>query len=369
MNMIKKSPDKPFYGLVIALAAGGMMILASASMALAEWNSGYAGYYVMRQFAYGGSLGLIGFFVAQYIPYRFWRRAALPLLVGALVLMALVFIPDFGLSAKGATRWLRFGSLVFQPAEIMKLAFVLYLASWLDARRKDVSSVSYGTIPFTIMLGIVSIFLIMQRDIGTLGIIVVSSCILYYLGGARAPHLAMLFILGAMLLFLIIQFGSSYRSERLRVFLDPAHDPQGTGYQINQAFIAIGSGGIAGRGFGLGVQKYTYLPEPMGDSIFAIFAEETGFIGACMLIALFLAFIWRGFLIAKRAPDVFGKLLAGGIIIGITTQAFVNMAAISGLLPLTGVPLPFVSYGSTSLAITLASTGILLNISKRPTAQ
>ena len=314
---------------------------------------------------------LIGFFVAQYIPYRFWRRVALPLLVGALVLMALVFIPDLGLSAKGATRWLRFGSLVFQPAEIMKLAFVLYLASWLDARRKDVSSVSYGTIPFTIMLGIVSIFLIMQRDIGTLGIIVVSSCILYYLGGARAPQIAMLVMLGAMLLVLVTQFGSSssYRSERLRVFFDSAHYQQDTGYQIKQALIAIGSGGIPGRGFGFGVQKYGYLPEPMGDSIFAIFAEETGFIGACMLIALFLAFIWRGFLIAKRAPDVFGKLLAGGIIIGITTQAFVNMAAISGLLPLTGVPLPFVSYGSTSLAITLASTGILLNISKRPTAQ
>ena len=172
-------------------------------------------------------------------------------------------------------------------------------------------------------------------------------------------------ILIVIVLFLVIQFGSSsYRSERLRVFFDSAHDPQHTGYQINQAFIAIGSGGIAGRGFGFGVQKYGYLPEPMGDSIFAIFAEETGFIGACMLIALFLAFIWRGFLIAKRAPDVFGKLLAAGIVIGITTQAFVNMAAISGLLPLTGVPLPFVSYGSTSFAITLASAGILLNISK-----
>lgn len=345
------------------------MILASASMALAEQRFGHAGYYVMRQLAYGGSVGLIGFFVAQYIPYRFWRRAALPLLVGALVLMALVFIPEFGFSAKGATRWVHFGSFMFQPAEVMKLAFVMYLATWLDARKKEVSSVSYGTIPFAIMLSIVSIFLIMQRDIGTLGIIMVSSCILYYLGGARVSQMAMLFMLGAMLLFLVIQFGSSYRSDRLQVFFNPKHDPQDAGYQMNQAFIAVGSGGIAGRGFGLGIQKYGYLPEPMGDSIFAIFAEETGFIGACILIMLFLAFIWRGFIIAKRAPDVFGKLLAAGIIVSIATQAFVNMAAISGLLPLTGVPLPFVSYGSTSLVITLASAGILLNISKRPTAQ
>ncbi len=363
MKSTKQSVDKPLYGFIIALAAGGIVILASASMALGEQDFGHAGYYVLRQIVFGGLLGLIGFFAAQYIPYRWWRRAALPLLVATFILMALVFIPEFGFSSGGATRWLRFGFFSFQPAEVMKLVFVMYLASWLDARRKEVSSVAYGTLPFVIMLGVLSIFLIMQPDIGTLGIIVVSSGLLYYLGGGRISQMATLSALGVALLFLLIQL-APYRSHRLQVFLNPGLDPQGIGYQINQAFIAIGSGGITGRGFGLGVQKYNYLPEPMGDSIFAIFAEETGFIGACILMFLFLAFIWRGFIIAKRAPDVFGKLLAAGIVVSIATQAYINMAAISGLLPLTGVPLPLVSYGSTSLAITLVSTGILLNISK-----
>src|SRR3989344_911488 len=233
-----------------------------------------------------------------FVPYRIWKKIAFPAMLGSFVLLALLFIPDLSYSFGGANRWLKVGPISFQPSEILKLAFVAYLASWLDSRRQEIISVSYGMIPFAIMLAIVGMFLVMQPDIGTLGTAVITSGILYFLG------------------------------------------------------------------YGKSLQKYNYLPEPMGDSVFAIFAEEMGFLGILLLLGLFVFFLWRGFTIAKHAPDIFGKLLAAGITVGIISQAFINMAAISGLLPLTGIPLPFISYGGTSLAMTLASIGILLNISK-----
>lgn len=355
--------DRSLPYLVLTLFVAGILILTSASMTLAYKNFGAIWSYALRQLLSGGGIGLILMVVASRIPYRLWRTWALPLLVACFVLLALLFVPQLGLSSGGATRWLRLGPLAFQPSEFLKLAFIIYLASWLDARRRDVASVSYGMIPFIIMLSVVGVFLIMQPDMGTLFVISVTAGLLYFLGGGRMSQVVTLVLLGGAMFYLLIQL-APYRFDRVRVFLHPGLDPQGAGYQITQASIAIGSGGFFGLGFGKGVQKYQYLPEPMGDSIFAIFGEEMGFLGATCLIGLFFSLFLKGFSIAKRSPDVFGKLLAAGISIGIMTQAFVNMAAISGLLPLTGIPLPFVSYGSSSLAVMLASTGILMNISR-----
>jgi len=209
----------------------------------------------------------------------------------------------------------------------------------------------------------VSIFLIMQPDIGSLGVIIATAGIMYFLGGGRISQIITLLVFGGVIFYFLVKT-APYRLSRILVFLNPGLDPQGIGYQINQAFIAIGSGGFNGLGFGKSLQKFNYLPEPMGDSIFAIFAEELGFVGAAVLIAVFCFLFWRGLLIAKKIPDIFGKLLAAGISTSIVTQAFVNMAAISGLLPLTGIPLPFISYGGTSIITTLIGVGILLNISK-----
>lgn len=357
------SPDRRLLFMVVGLFVAGLLILTSASMTLSYKNFGTIAGYALRQLILGGGLGFAAMIIMSRIPYRVWRAWALPLLLLSFVLLALLFVPQLGFSAGGATRWLRLGSVTFQPAEALKLAFIIYLASWLDARRREVASVSYGMIPFALMLSVVGVFLLMQPDMGTLFIIVVTAGLMYFLGGGKTSQVVTLVLLGVALFLLLIQL-APYRFDRVRVFLNPGLDPQGAGYQITQASIAIGSGGFWGLGFGRGLQKYQYLPEPMGDSVFAIFAEEMGFIGAAGLIAFFFLVFAEGCAIARQAPDVFGKLLAAGIATGIMTQAFVNMAAISGLLPLTGVPLPFVSYGGTSLAVMLASTGILMNISK-----
>lgn len=355
--------DKPLLYTTLVLLIGGFLILASASMAISQKEFGSTFYLVLRQLALGGVIGIAAFFLALWIPYRTWKKLSLPLMVLSFLLLALLFIPELSFSFGGARRWLRFGAITFQPSEILKFSFLIYLASWLDTRKKEVTSVSYGLIPFSLMTSIVAIFLIMQPDIGTLGVIIVSAGLLYFLAGGRVFQIITLAILGFAAFYLLVQ-AAPYRVSRIMVFLNPGLDPQGIGYQINQAFIAIGSGGILGLGFGKSIQKYGYLPEPVGDSIFAVFAEELGLVGALVLIALFAFFLWRGIIIALKAPDTFGTFLAAGISISIMTQAFINMAAISGLLPLTGIPLPLVSYGGSSLVITLTEVGILLNISK-----
>lgn len=355
--------DKPLLLMTGALFLGGILILGSASMVLAYKNLGSITGYAMRQLLIGGGVGFIAMAITSRIPYRLWRAWALPILLVSFAALALLFIPHLRLSFGGASRWLKIGPLSFQPSELLKIAFIIYLASWLDARRRQVASVSYGMIPFALMVSIVCVFLIMQPDVGTLVVIVATAGFLYFFGGGKTSQVVILVLLAIAALYLAIQL-APYRLSRFLVFLHPGSDPLGAGYQINQASMGIGSGGFWGLGFGRSVQKYQYLPEPMGDSIFAIFAEEMGFLGVLLLIMLSCAFFARGLAIAKKAPDVFGKLLAAGIATGIMTQAFVNMAAISGLLPLTGIPLPFVSYGGTALAITLASIGIVLNISR-----
>lgn len=363
IRRIFHSVDTPLLYVTLALILGGLLILASASMVLSQKHYGTSTYYVVHQVFYAGTLGILGFLAGIGVHYRFWRRVALPLMVLSLVLLALLFLPQLGIASGGATRWLDIGPISFQPSELLKFSFVVYLASWLDSKREKIRSISHGLIPFAMMMAVVGMFLLMQPDIGTLGVMVATAGLLYFVGGGRVAQIAGLAVFALVILYFVVQ-AAPYRLERIRTFLDPARDPQGMGYQINQALIAIGSGGFFGRGFGQSVQKYNYLPEPMGDSVFAVFAEEMGFLGALVLILLFAFFLFRGFVVAKHAPDVFGKLLAAGIVMYLMTQAFVNMAAISGLLPLTGIPLPFVSYGGTALAVNMLSVGVLLNISK-----
>ncbi|MBU6415493.1 FtsW/RodA/SpoVE family cell cycle protein, partial [Patescibacteria group bacterium] len=248
-------------------------------------------------------------------------------------------------------------------SELLKLTFAIYLASWLEKKKYDMKNLYTAFVPFVIMISVVAVFLVMQPDIGTLFVVIATSVALYFVGGGKISQIFGVACIGLISLALLVQI-APYRLNRFLVFLHPELDPKGIGYQINQAFIAIGSGGFSGLGFGKSIQKYNYLPEPTGDSVFAIVTEETGFVGAAFLIFLFLIFFWRGMYIARRAPDRFGTLLAAGVVSGITAQAFINMAAISGLLPLTGIPLPFISYGGTSLVITLASIGAVLNVSK-----
>jgi cell division protein FtsW len=243
---------------------------------------------------------------------------------------------------------------------------LLYLATWLDKKQKGIKDWKYGFVPFVTILGVISFLIVMQPDIGTMSVIIITAISIYFVAGAKFSHLAVLGASGAALFLALIKI-APYRMARLTVFLNPEIDPQGIGYQINQALLAIGSGGLFGRGLGKSIQKYNYLPEASGDSIFAVIAEELGFIRILLLIALFMILTIKGYKIAKNSPDFYGKLIATGITSWICFQAFLNMAAISGLIPLTGIPLPFISYGGSALLFSLASMGILVNISKHVT--
>jgi cell division protein FtsW len=277
----------------------------------------------------------------------------------------LIFVGNIGTEVYGARRWIQLGPLSFQPSEMAKLAMVLYLAAWLESKGgRKIKDFFEGFLPFIGVMCFVGFLLIKQPDIGTLGVLFLTSISIYFASGAKVSHLLSLVIAGMAGLIALVKF-EPYRLSRFLVFLNSSHDPKGVGYQINQALIAIGSGGIFGVGLGHSRQKFNYLPEPVGDSIFAIIGEELGMIGAGILIALFIMLALRGFKIAKAAPDNFGKLVAVGVTSWVIFQAFINIAAITGMIPLTGIPLPFISYGGTSLVFLMAGVGILLNISKQ----
>lgn len=361
--MKQKSCDKILLTTVLLLSIFGLIMISSASVVVSYNNFGYNHYYLSHQFFYGFLPGIALLFLFQKIDYHLFKKYALIFLILTIVSLFLVFIPDLGYGLKGANRWIVIGDFSFQPSEIAKLTFILYLAAWLEKKGKDIKNFSEMLVPFVVLIIAISIPLIMQPDIGTLSVIILTAVIIYFAAGAKLNHIFLLGLGGIAALFMLIKI-APYRIDRLMVFLYPELDPQGIGYQINQALLALGSGGILGLGFGHSRQKFNYLPEPIGDSIFAITGEEIGFIGLTILMALFLIFALRGFKIASRAPDNFGRFVAVGITSWIIFQALTNMAAITALVPLTGIPMPFISYGGSALIISLTGVGILLNISK-----
>ncbi|MDO8523585.1 MAG: putative lipid II flippase FtsW [bacterium] len=358
--------DQIFFMLTSAIIIFGLFILASASLFVSADRFGQSYYYLFHQIIFGLVPGLILFYLALRIPYKYLRSYALPLLLVGIFMMFLVFVPKIGVYHGGAQRWIALGSITFQPSEFLKFAFIVYLSAWFETKTKELKSFKFGLLPFAIMTGFIASFLVMQPDIGTLGVLIVSIFALYFLSGGAMKQLGVLAGVGAVILALLILI-EPYRMERLTTFLSPETNIQGSGYQINQALIATGSGGLFGRGFGMSRQKFSYLPEPIGDSIFAIFAEEMGFLGSIALLTLFLLFFVRGIKITKTAPDSFGKYLGAGLLFLIVFQAIINISAIIGLMPLTGIPLSFVSYGGSAMMITLMEVGVIFNISKQKT--
>lgn len=356
-------PDATLFMFCAALTIFGLVILASSSATLSLEKLGNPWGFLVRQLLLGVGAGAIGLFIASKIPYRTWHALALPIFLGTILLLLAVFVPPLGIEGRGAARWIGFGDFTFQPGELAKFALVVYLASWLSRRRAQNWDARDGLIPFLAIIGMLGILLIMQPDVSTLGILALTAAALYFVAGTPLYHSIGMIVMGGGLLYALVHI-APYRMNRILSFLNPNIDPQGIGYQINQALLAIGSGGIFGRGLGFSRQKFFYLPEPMGDSVFAILAEELGFIGAMALITLFVLFALRGFRIAKNAPDDFGRFLAFGLTFWIVMQAFLNIAGNLKIVPLVGITLPFVSYGSSSLAITLFSVGVLLNISR-----
>ena len=343
------APDYVLLGLLGTIVVIGIVMLSSASTVVGFEGFNDPNYYIKHQLLYGILVGTVGFFVASRLDYHIWDKLAFPLLVMTIIALLLVFIPGIGLGLKGANRWINLGAFTFQPAEMAKLTFLLYLSSWLQKRGSGIKSFSYGFLPFVVILSVLAGLIILEPDFSTMLVLVFMSVAVFFVAGANLVHMSWFGAIGIGLFLLIIKI-APYRAARFTVFLHPEMDPQGIGYHINQALLAIGSGGLFGLGLGHSRQKYNYLPEAHSDSIFAIISEELGFIFSVILISLYLFLMLRGFRIARRAPDNFGKYVAVGITIWITFQAVFNIAAMVGVVPISGIPLPFISHGSTAVA-------------------
>lgn len=359
-----EKPDKILLFVISSLLVFGLVMIASAGVAYSKVRFGDAYFFFKRQLFFGFLPGLVLLYISQKIDYTFWKKIAFPFFVASIALLVLVFIPGVGSKIYGASRWIQLGPIPsFQPSEMLKLSLILYLAAWLESRGERIKDFFEGLAPFVMIISLISFLLIKQPDMGTLGVIILIAISMFFVSGSKISHILAMGAAGLALLFVLIKT-EAYRMSRFLVFLHPEFDPQGVGYQINQALLAIGSGGIFGVGLGHSLQKFNYLPEPVGDSIFAIIGEELGFVGVAVLIIFFVILAMRGLRIAKNAPDTFSRLVAAGIVSWIFFQALINISAISGIIPLTGIPLPFISYGGTSIVFLMIGAGILLNISK-----
>ncbi len=360
-----RQTDRWLLLVTLVLLGAGLAMVLSASQIQSIHDHGSAYYYFVHQLVLAAA-GLVAMIVLRHLNYNHLHRWA-PLVAGVTaVSMVAVLLPHVGLTLGGARRWIDLGPLgTLQPSEAGKLAFVLFSAQWADRRQGRLRSFGDGFVPFAIMTGAILGLLMLQRDLGTA--IVMSGILIsvYFAGGGRKGHVLLLLI-GLVVAFAFLATAEAYRAQRLDAFLNPFKDPLGTTYQPVQALVGLGSGGIFGVGLGHSVQKYLWLPEAHTDFIFAIIGEETGLVGTTLVLGGFVLLTVRGYRTAMRAPDRFGVMLATGITTWIGFQALVNMGVVTSTLPATGVPLPFISYGGTTLAISLAAMGILLSVAAAP---
>jgi cell division protein FtsW len=343
--------------IVLFLSFFGLFMIYNASSVIALRDIGDQYYYIKEQLVWM-VLGISSLIFFSFFSYRRLAFFALPLLITSIVLLALVFLPGLGVKALGAQRWINLHFFVFQPAEFIKLSLAIYLSAWFTTREKG------RLLAFSLLVGTVLLLVMLQPDMGTASIILFEASVIYFLSGGSLLHFALLVPVTGVIGILSI-LAAPYRLKRLTSFMQTDSSLENVSYHVRQILIALGSGGILGVGLGNSLQKYAYLPENVTDSIFAIIAEETGFIGASFVILLFAVIIWRGFAIAQKAKDKFGKLLAGGITSFLGIQIVINLASMTALIPLTGVPLPFISYGGSALIIDLTAIGILLNIAQQ----
>ncbi len=361
-----KAPYPPDYYLLfsfIFLVLLGFFFLASASAVVSYQYFGQAYHYVFRQF-FPLLIGIVLFYIFYKPKYDGFKKFASLALLVSVISLILVFIPGFSLEHAGSKSWISIFGQSFQPSEMVKLTFLIYLATWLEARKGDLSRWLSGTLPFIVVLIVIGALIMLQPDFGTLVIIICSALAAFLAGGGSLKHLSLIFfmvlIVAASMIFLI----SDHQEDRIKCYLNPESDPQAKCYQINQSLIAIGSGGILGRGIGESRQKFLYIPEITGDAIFPIIAEEIGFLFSTLLLLLYLFFFYRSYLIAKGAPDLFSRSLVFGILAWLAIQTFFNIGGMINLIPMTGVPLPFISHGGSSLIFSMAAVGLLLNISR-----
>lgn len=358
------SGDRIFLTLVILLALGGIAIFSSATLGLLARQDSSVSRDILLQAGLGLGLGFVALMIARAIPLATIRRFS-PALFGASILLTLmVFIPGIGLHANGATRWINIGITTVQPAEFLKVGLVLMLAWWLAPRARVLRDYKKGLLPFIGIVALPAGILLAQPNTSTTMLLVLTASVMYFAAGAPWRDFGILALLAIVALLAVI-FMRPYVLQRFETFFNPSAKSLSSGYQIQQSLIAVGSGGLAGRGFGQSVEKFNYLPEPDGDSVFAVYAEETGFIGSLLLLSLFVGLAARGIVIAGNSRELFGGLLALGASFLIIVQAFINISAMLGIIPLTGIPLPFVSHGGTALLAILLMCGLILNVSSQ----
>lgn len=355
--------DKKLFVTIVIILFFGLIIFGSAALGVLSSNEIKFYSVVETQLIYaliGGALSLI---LGISIPYKFYEKYAYIIFGSALILTALVFVPGLSRYHGGAHRWIDIGSFSLQPSEGLKLAFVIFIATWCNRYRSLFKDWKYGLLAYLAGLGLVSLIMLSQPDFGTYLVMVVSSFAVYFIGGARKKQMYTLVLLG-LIGFVTLIAVRPYMIERVKTFFNSSHDVRGSSWQLNQSLIAVGSGGAFGRGLGQSVQKYNYLPEPIGDSIFAVLSEELGFLGVIFIVILYGIVGIRGYVISTYAECQFGRLLSIGIVVIIISQAVINIGSMLGIIPLMGVPLPLISHGGTALMAALFELGVLLNISK-----
>lgn len=358
------SGDRVFFALVLSIALAGFAIFSSAALGLLARENVSVSHDILLQAGLGLGLGFVAFFIARVVPLERIKRFVPYIYAATVVFTALVFIPGVGFHAGGATRWINLRFTTVQPAEFLKIGFVLMLAWWLAPRARQLTNPKKGLFPFIAILAVPTILLLAQPNTSTTLLLLATGSIMYFVAGAPWRDfgiLAISIILGLGIVILM----RPYVLERIKTYINPSAHSLSSGYQIQQSLIAVGSGGLFGRGFGQSVEKFNYLPEPDGDSVFAVYAEETGFVGTLILLALFIALAARGIVIAGNSRDLFGGLIALGFSFIIILQAFINIGAMLGIIPLTGLPLPFVSHGGTALVAILLMCGFILNVAAR----
>jgi cell division protein FtsW len=361
--MKRRGIDKIFAFVVFLLAFCGLVIFISASFSLLS-RSGANFYGVtFNHIVFGLCGGLVGAFILSITPFQLLKKYSLFFFIFSIFLTLLVFVPGIGIKSNGSHRWINFFGQTFQPSEVLKIATILYMASVFTNLKDKIKDWRYGLAYFIAISSIIAIIFVLQPDTATFGVLCVPLLAMFFTAGGKMRHIALIGLFGISI-FIALYFTMPYIKARVDTFIHPAENSLGSGYQIQQSLIAIGSGGLAGRGFGQSLQKFSFLPEAISDSIFAVFSEEFGFIGSVSIILLFVIFAVRGLKIASNVPDMFGRLTVVGIVILLTMQAFVNISSMIGIIPLTGEPLPFISQGGTALLFEFIAVGIVFNISK-----
>lgn len=355
--------DKIFLSIVLILLGIGFSVFISASMGILARNSALFNSITFKQAFFGVFLGLIGCFVSSKINYRLYKKFSIFIFIFSIIVTLLVFVPKIGLELKGAKRWIEILGMSFQPVALLNIGFLIYWSSWLSYIKEKVNSFKYGFLPLVLMLSVAGVVLLSQPDTDSFLVLAATATLMFLVAGGKLRYVMVLGLIGVVCIA-ILAFTRPYVMSRIQAFVNPSADALGSGWQSQQSLIAVGSGQILGRGFGQSIQKFKFLPESMSDSIFAVLGEEMGFVGCIFVIILFVLFIFRGFKIAIRSPDVFGGLLVLGIVILISTQSFINISSVLGIIPISGIPLAFFSQGGTSMFMMLIQIGIVLNISR-----